>query len=217
MESTNRAPNVPLSKFKRVKILATIGPATNSYDAILAMIKAGANGIRLNFSHGTEEEREQQIKWIRKASKAYGKPVAIIQDLQGPKIRLGDFEGFVNVRAGQDLHLKYQADYERSGMLPTQYDLSTKVKRGERLFLFDGKIHTTVSSVKDKVVHVRVDNDGVLVKRKGINLPDTDLGGDIITAKDRKDLSFGSTHDIDYVALSFVQCGRDIAKLRTAL
>jgi|SRR3989344_1054954 len=217
MESTNRAPNVPLSKFKRVKILATIGPATNSYEAILALIKAGANGIRLNFSHGTYEEREQQIKWIRKASKEYGKPVAIIQDLQGPKIRLGDFEGFVNVQAGQTLQLKYQADYERSGMLPTQYDLSKKVKRGERLYIFDGKVRTTVTSVKDGVVHIRADNDGVLVKRKGINLPDTDLGGDVITTKDRKDITFGSGQDIDYVAQSFVQHASDITKLRTIL
>jgi pyruvate kinase len=217
MDSTNRAPNVPLSKFKRVKIVATIGPATNSYDAVLALIKAGANGIRLNFSHGTQEERQQQIKWIRKASKEYGKPVAIIQDLQGPKIRLGDFEGFVNVRAGQSLQLKYQADFERSGMLPIQYDLSKKVKRGERLYIFDGKVRTTVTSVKDGVVHIRIENDGVLVQRKGINLPDTDLGGDIITSKDKADIAFGATQDIDYVALSFVQQARDITKLRTLL
>lgn len=217
MESTNRAPNVPLSKFKRVKIVATVGPATNSYEAVLALIKAGANGVRLNFSHGTHEEREQQIKWIRKASKEYAKPVAIIQDLQGPKIRLGAFEGFANVRAGQSLQLKYQADFERSGILPTQYDLSKKVKRGERLYISDGKIRTHVTSVKDGVVHVRADNDGVLVQNKGINLPDTDLEGDIITAKDRSDLAFGAAQDVDFVALSFVQKGSDIAKLRTTL
>ena len=216
-DATLTAPNVPITQFKRTKILATIGPATNSYDSILALIKAGANGIRLNFSHGSYEEREQQIAWIRKASEAYGKPIAIVQDLQGPKIRLGDFEGIVNVIKGKSLQFKFNADYERSGILPTQYDLSKKVKRGERLYLFDGKVRTTVTSVKDGIVHARAENDGILIKRKGINLPDTDFGGDIITAKDKKDIAFGSTHDIDYVALSFVQTEQDIRTLKNML
>lgn len=216
-EATSKAPNVPIEQFKRTKIIATVGPSTNSYEKILALIKAGANGIRLNFSHGSHEEREQQIDWIRRASGEYGKPVAIIQDLQGPKIRLGDFEGIINVRKGQSLTFQYNADKERSGHIPTQYDLSKKVKRGERLYLFDGKVHTTVTSVKDGVVHVHAENDGILIKRKGINLPDTDFGGDIITAKDKKDITFGSTHDIDYVALSFVQTEHDIRSLRSLL
>lgn len=217
MDTTARAPRVPLSQFKRTKIIATVGPSTNSYDGILGLITAGANGIRLNFSHGTHVEREQQIKWIRKAAKAYGKPVAIIQDLQGPKIRLGDFEGIINVQKGQGLRFGYEADLERSGIIPTQYDLSKKVKRGERLYLYDGKVRTTVTSVQDKVVHVEAENDGILIKRKGINLPDTDFEGDIITAKDREDIAFGSTHDIDYVALSFVQRPADIESLRRRL
>lgn len=208
---------MPIDQFKRTKIVATVGPSTNSYPKILGLIKAGANGIRLNFSHGTQEEREQQIVWIRRASGEYGKPIAIIQDLQGPKIRLGDFEGIINVRKGQSLSFKFDADMERSGHIPTQYDLSKKVKRGERLYLFDGKVRTVVNSVSDGVVHVKADNDGILIKRKGINLPDTDFGGDIITAKDRKDIAFGSTHDIDYVALSFVQTELDIRKLRAIL
>src|SRR5882672_5409408 len=103
MKTTDRAPNVPLSKFKRTKIIATVGRATDSYESILKLIKAGANGIRLNFSHGSYDERAKQIKWIRKASREYGKPVAIIQDLQGPKIRLGDFDGIIPVQTGQSL------------------------------------------------------------------------------------------------------------------
>jgi pyruvate kinase len=217
MESTSKAPNVPVSQFKRTKIIATVGPSTDSYEKILALIESGANGLRLNFSHGNYEEREQQIDWIRKASKAYGKPVAIIEDLQGPKIRLGDFDGIINVKTGQSLQFKYQADYERSGILPTQYDLSKKMKRGERLYLYDGKVKTIVTSIKDGIVHAHVENDGILIKRKGINLPDTDFGGDIITAKDKKDIAFGSTHDIDYVALSFVQRAEDVRSLRRML
>src|SRR5262245_36843072 len=95
---THTVPNVPVTKFKRTKIVATVGPSTDSYEHVLKLIKAGANGLRLNFSHGTHEEHGQRIKWIRKASGEYGKPVAIIQDLQGPKIRLGDFEGIINVQ-----------------------------------------------------------------------------------------------------------------------
>ncbi len=217
MDVTNKAPGVPLADFKRSKIIATVGPSTNSYKSILALMKAGANGFRLNFSHGTHEERIEQIGWIRKASAEFGKPVAIIQDLQGPKIRLGDFEGIVNVQLGQSLRFKFGADYAETGILPTQYDLAKKMKRGERLFLFDGRIRTTVTSVSDGVVHARAENDGVLIKRKGINLPDTDFGGDIITVKDKKDLTFGSTQDIDYVALSFIQHARDVQRVRTML
>jgi pyruvate kinase len=217
VDSTNKVPEVPLKAFKRTKIVATVGPSTNSYETIEKLIKAGANGLRLNFSHGTETERDQQITWIRKASKAYGKPVAIIQDLQGPKIRLGDFDGIINVAPGQSLTLAYKADYERSGHIPTQYDLSKKVKRGERLAIFDGKIRTVVTAVKDGLVHIRAENEGILIKRKGINVPDTDFGGDVITKKDKKDIAYGSTHDIDYVAMSFVQSVEDIKQIRRIL
>ncbi len=214
MDSTRQAPNVPVANFKRTKIIATVGPATDSYESILDLIKAGANGLRLNFSHGDHEEQGRRIKWIRKASRAYGKPVAIIQDLQGPKIRLGDFDGIINVLVGQSLTFKYRADYERSGHIPTQYDLSKKVKRGERIYLYDGRIRTTVTSVREGVVYVRAENSGILIKRKGMNLPDTDFGGDVITEKDKADLAFGSAQDIDYVAQSFVQSEDDIHRLR---
>lgn len=212
---TQTAPNVPVAKFKRTKIVATVGPATDSYASILSLIEAGVNAIRLNFSHGSYEEREQQIKWIRKAAREYGKPVAIIMDLQGPKIRLGDFEGVIPVQKGQHLVFKYGANYEEDGYIPTQYDLSKKVHRDQRVYLFDGKVKTIVTNVSDGLVHVRVENDGILLKRKGINLPDTDFAGDTITVKDKKDLAFGSTQDIDYVAQSFVQSEQDIHNMRT--
>ncbi len=214
MNVTNKAPKVSIEDFKRTKIIATVGPATDSYESVLKLVKLGANGLRLNFSHGSHEEHGQRISWIRKASREYGKPVAIIQDLQGPKIRLGDFDGVINVRSGQSLTFKYKCDYTNTGFIPTQFDLSKKVKRGERIYLYDGKVRTTVVSVKDGLVHARVENDGILLKRKGINLPDTDFGGDTITLKDKKDLAFGSTQDIDYVAQSFVQSAADIRNMR---
>lgn len=217
MHLTETAPGVPLQQFKRTKIVATIGPSTDSYKAILGLMSAGSNAFRLNFSHGTHEERVRQVKWIRQASEELGKPVAIIQDLAGPKIRLGDFEGVVNVARGQHLTFAYNADYAASGHLPTQYDLAGKVKRGERLCLFDGKIRTVVTAVRDGVVYAEAQNDGILIKRKGINLPDTDFEGDIITAKDRADLVFGSTQDFDYVAQSFVQRAEDVREMRKLL
>ncbi len=217
MDATTQAPTVPISSFKRTKIIATIGPSTDSYEAIYELIEAGANGLRLNFSHGTHEERLVHIPWIRKASHALGKPVAIIQDLQGPKIRLGDFEGVIAVKAGEHLAFEYGATYAESGHIPTQYDLSKKVKAGERMYLFDGKVRTTVTSVRENVVYATAVNDGLLIKRKGINLPDTDFGGDILTEKDMADIAFGVTQDLDYVALSFVQTAHDVERLRKIL
>jgi pyruvate kinase len=162
---------VSVKTIKRAKIIATIGPSTDSYEAILGVIKAGANGLRLNCSHGTNEERTKQIKWIRRASKELGEQVSIIQDLQGPKIRLGDFDQIVNVVKGQELGFAYNADYEATGHLPTQYDLSQKVKRGERLYLFDGKVKTTVTSVKDSVVHVGLKTAAFSLGAKALIFP----------------------------------------------
>lgn len=217
MEITSSTPKVPIADFKRTKIIVTVGPSSNSYKAILAMLKAGANGFRLNFSHGDHQQRLQHVEWIRKASLEFNKPVAIIQDLQGPKIRVGDFEGIINIQAGQSLRFGHDADYQKTGIIPTQFDLAKKVKRGDRLFLFDGRIQTVITTVKDGIVYVRAENDGVLVKRKGINLPDTDFAGDIITKKDREDIASGIDMDLDYVAVSFIQHEADIIKVRNIL
>lgn len=217
MEKHSDSPHVHPSHFKNTKIIATVGPSTNTYESVYGLIESGANGLRLNFSHGTHEERTQQIKWIRRASKELKKPVAIIADLQGPKIRLGDFEGVIPVQTGQSIVFEYKADYAQSGHLPTQYDLTQKVKRGQRVMLYDGKIITTVTSVSNGCVYVRAENEGILYQRKGINLPDTDFAGDIITEKDKKDIAYISTADIDYVALSFVQTAHDITGLKNRL
>lgn len=218
MNPTTTPPKVPLGKFKRTKIIATVGPATDSFEQIDKLMRAGVNGFRLNFSHGTYDERDRQIEWIRKASKEYGKPVAIIQDLCGPKIRLDDFDGIIPVQKGMELSFKYKGGYDpEEGLIPVQYDLSKKVKRGERLLIFDGRLRTVVTSVKDGIVRARAENDGILMKRKGINLPDTDLGGDILTAKDKKDIVYGVHQDIDYVAISFVQTADDVRKTKKLL
>jgi len=203
--------------FKRTKILATLGPPTNNYESIEALASAGVNGFRLNFSHGSYEERDSQIEWIRQASEKVGKPVAILQDLQGPKIRLGNLNENMNVTKGDVLTLDFAAEHD--GMtLPVQYNLAEKVKVDEPIYIFDGKVRTTVTEIaSETAIKVRVENDGVLMSRKGINLPDTNFGGDILTPKDIKDIEYGVTKDIDYVALSFVQSAEDINSLRQLL
>ena len=205
---------------KRTKILATLGPATNSPEKIKALIEAGANGFRLNFSHGSYEERLDQIKWIRDASRQIGRPVAILQDLQGPKIRLGALKGnHFDVKAGSEIVLDHAIqEHDGSANLPIQYNLADKVKVGEPVYLFDGKIRGhMVERVSDTAIKVRIDNDGFLMSRKGLNLPDTDFGGDIITPKDMADIEFGADKDIDFVALSFIQSADDVNNLRQIL
>jgi pyruvate kinase len=208
---------VPIANYKRTKIIATVGLSTNSYQTIYDFIDAGANGLSLDFSKGNNEERHQQITWIRKASKRLNKPVAIIQDLEGPKVRLGDFDGVIEVISGQTVRLGLNANYAGTNIIPTQLDLSKKVKRGERIYIYDGKICSTVISVIDGIVHLKIENDGFLIRGKNLSLPDTNFSGDIITPKDRADLVFGSTEDVDYVALSFVHTAEDIRELRKIL
>jgi pyruvate kinase len=203
--------------FKRTKILATIGPSSWEPEMIEALVQAGANGFRFNFSHGSYEEKLAQIGHIREASAKIGKPVAILQDLQGPKIRLGNLEHNTPVKTGDELILDYAAEHDGL-VLPVQYNLAEKVKVGEPLYIFDGKIKTEViEKVSDTAIKVRVGNPGILMSRKGINLPDTDFSGDILTPKDIKDIEFGADKDIDYVALSFVQSADDIHDLRQRL
>lgn len=203
--------------FKRSKILATLGPPTNNYDAIEALVRAGTNGFRLNFSHGSYEERDQQIAWIREASEKVGKPVAILQDLQGPKIRLGNLNADTEVKKDDILTLDFAAQHDGL-VLPVQYNLAEKVRVGEQLYIFDGKIRTLVTEIASPTaIKVVVQNNGTLMSRKGINLPDTDFGGDILTPKDTADVEYGAVKDIDFVALSFVQSADDIHTLRQML
>ncbi len=203
--------------FKRTKILATVGPPTSSPEMIEKMIEAGVNGLRLNFSHGTNEERLEQIRWIREASKKIGKPVAVLQDLQGPKIRLGMLNENTAVKKGDEIILDFAA--EHNGLtFPVQYNLAEKVKVGEPIYIFDGKVRTVVIDIpSETAIKLRVENDGTLMSKKGINLPDTDFGGDILTPKDLADIEFGLTQDYDYVALSFIQSADDIHALRQIL
>ena len=206
--------------FKRTKILATIGPSTNTAEKIEEVIMAGVNGCRLNCSHGSNEERDQQIKWIRAAAMKKGRSVAILQDLQGPKIRLGMIkDNRLDLAKGDELILESK-EFEHNGemIVPVQYNLAEKVKVGEPISMFDGKIKTeVVEIVSDTAIKVKILNDGFIMSRKGLNLPETDFGGDILTPKDLADIEYGAGSDYDYVSLSFVQSASDIQRLKQLL
>lgn len=206
--------------FKRTKILATVGPSVFAEEKLKEMVYAGVNGFRLNFSHGNYEERDEQLKTIRKYAAERGKSVAILQDLQGPKIRLGVLKGnHLDVKAGDELILDHSLEEHDGGKtLPVQYNLAEKVSVGEPISLFDGKVRAEILEITSKsAIRIRIENDGFLMSRKGINLPDTDLGGDIITEKDMADIEFGASRDFDFVAMSFIQSAEDINKLRQIL
>ncbi len=207
--------------FKRTKILATVGPSVFGAEKIEEMIMAGVNGCRLNCSHGTNEERDEQIKWIRAAAEKKGRSVAILQDLQGPKIRLGAIkDNHLDLVAGDELILESDPAYEHDGSkkVPVQYNLAAKAKPGEPLSMFDGKIKAEIIEiVSDTAIKIKIKNDGFIMSKKGLNLPDTDFGGDILTEKDIADIEYGATQDYDYVALSFVQSADDILKLKQRL
>ena len=182
---------------------------------------AGVNGCRLNCSHGSNEERDQQIKWIRMAAEKKGRSVAILQDLQGPKIRLGEVkDNHLDLKKGDELVLEAKEGFEHDGgmTVPVQYNLAEKVKVGEPLSMFDGKIKSVITEiVSDTAIRVEIQNDGFIMSKKGLNLPDTDFGGDILTPKDIADIEYGANCDYDYVSLSFVQSAADIERLKQML
>ena len=155
--------------FKRTKILATIGPAVDSAEKIEEIIMAGVNGCRLNFSHGTYEKMDEFITWIRQAAEKKGRAIAILQDLQGPKIRLGQIQNnHHDIATGDEIILDYAVkEHDGSLTFPIQYNLAEKVKVGEPIYIFDGKIRTHVTEIlSDTAIKVVTENDGFVMRIK---------------------------------------------------
>ncbi len=204
--------------FKRTKIIATLGPATDSYQSIKELVGAGANCLRLNMSHGDHAEHARRIEWGRRVQKELKQPVAILVDLQGPKIRCGDLPAAgVELVPGKTVQLAIQANFSKDGIIPVQYDIAKKVKKNEIIYLADGRFQLRIKSVRGKLISAEVMAGGILTSRKGINLPDTDFGGDIFSAKDAADLEFGVEHGADYIGLSFVQRAKDVHELKNLI
>ena len=202
--------------FKRTKIVCTIGPASASPDMLKKMVRAGMNVARLNFSHGTYEEHAELIRTIRAVAHELDEPVAILQDLQGPKIRAGVLpkEG-VGLKAGSRVTFTTGESAVDALRLPVTYEFLHKdVKAGERILLDDGLLSAKVVEVKGQDVVCEVIDGGVLTSHKGVNFPDSKLSISPITEKDKADLAFGAAQGVDFIALSFVRSAREIVELR---
>ena len=205
---------------RKTKILATVGPASNNYEVLLEMIEAGVNVFRLNFSHGSHEEHSATLANIRKAIKTSGKLVGILQDISGPKIRIGDLPHTVEVKEGDmiifDKNLNACSLDRRAVTLTlNRPEILKKVQVGESIYLYDGKIQTTVTHIEEDRVITMVDNHGILSSRKGVNFPKTHLGIDVLTPKDKEDILWGIQNDVDFMAISFVQNADDMNNVRT--
>lgn len=208
---------IDATMYKKTKIIATIGPA--SREKIHNLLKSGVNGVRLNFSHNTHKWHLDTAAEVRKQAKDLDRSVAIIQDLPGPKIRLGKLPaGGVSISAGKMIKLKYTTyNKTKDDILPIQYDFSDEVKKGHKLFLRDGQIQTEVVSVKEGIVTVKAKNSGKVLSDHGINLPDTVFTRGVLTDKDKKDLEITKKLDADYVAVSFAHTAKDIDDVREYL
>jgi pyruvate kinase len=208
-----------MNSVKKTKIVATLGPASAQEDVLPKMIEAGLNVARLNFSHGSFEEHQRSFDMVRKFSKKLNRPVGVLQDLSGPKIRIGDFyQERVTLTAGDDFVLTTEKCVGDEHKAFINYpDLPKEIKPGEPILLDDGKKKMEVVKVKGNEIHCKIVVGGETKGRRGVNLPGTDLKISCLTAKDRKDLLFGIKNEVEFMALSFVRKPSDIEELRAIL
>ena len=206
---------------RRTKIVATIGPATQSEEVITDLIKAGVTTFRLNFSHGDHKDHQERINTIRKVSKKLDLDIGILQDLQGPKIRLGRFkDGPVKVKKGDKFTLtSNEVECTKSIANVTYNKLAQEVTSGKRILIDDGKIEMIVEKVskEDNLLECMVTVGGVLSNNKGVNFPDVQLSVRALTDKDIEDLEFGLTAGVDWIALSFVRNPSDINEIKNLI
>jgi len=202
---------------KRTKIVATVGPACESYEGLLNLVKAGVNVFRLNFSHGAYEDKKLVIERIREIMKKEPFNVAILGDLQGPKLRVGELEnGKLELIPGMEIIFTSEKMVGNAEKIYVSYpSLAADVKEGERIFLDDGKMEVQVREIlNEKEIKIRVTLGGMLLPKKGVNLPDSALTMPSLTEKDRADLDFIIEQNLDWVALSFVRKAIDITELK---
>ncbi len=203
---------------RRTKIVATIGPATESPERIRELVQAGATTFRLNFSHGDHSEHATRIATIRQVAHELGVHIGILQDLQGPKIRLGRFEeGPITLGKGDHFALTSKQVRCNQTVATVTYDkLAEEVTAGSRILLDDGRVEMKVDRVDevDQTLHCIVTVGGVLSNNKGVNFPDVQLSVRALTTKDRQDLAFGLQQGVDWVALSFVRNPSDMQEIR---
>jgi pyruvate kinase len=202
---------------RRTKIVATLGPATASPEAIASLIAAGIDMARINASHGSARERSDLARRVRSAAADAGRPIAILLDLQGPRIRVGELQAPVALESGSTVVFAPEA-MTGTGELPTTYaDLANDVHVGARILLDDGNLACEVTAVRPPRVEALVIHGGLLKSHKGMNLPGVHVSAPPLTEKDRVDIKFAKEHNVDFVALSFVRRAEDLDTLRELL
>ena len=202
--------------FNKTKILATVGPASNDEETLVELVMAGADIFRLNFSHGDHNGHAKVIEKIRRINKVNNLNIGILQDLQGPKIRVGDVENNgVLINPGDPITITNDPVIGSATLVSTVYqNLPNDVVPGDRILIDDGNLELVVLSTDGKNVNCTVIHGGILKSRKGINLPNTRVSAPSLTEKDLIDLEFGLANDVDWIALSFVRSAEDITDLR---
>src|SRR5262245_42211617 len=202
---------------RRTKIVATIGPASCRPDVLERLLRAGVNVVRQNFSHGDHEGHRQVIEAVRALAARTGEPIAILQDLSGPKIRIGNLEGGgpVELRDGARITITTDDVAGSAARISTTYKpLPRDVKPGERILLDDGNLELRVAGVAATEVECVIVHGGLLRPHKGMNIPEATLSTPALTEKDRRDLAFGLAQGVDYVALSFVRQPKDLEDVK---
>jgi pyruvate kinase len=204
---------------RRAKIIATLGPASRDRLTIKQLLEAGMDVARINFSHGDHEDHKKVIENLRSCAQELNRPITILQDLSGPKIRTGELEHVpVELIEGKDLILTTEDILGTPEIIPVNFpDLPASVNVGGRILLDDGRLELLVKAIDGPRVTTEIVQGGLLKPRKGVNLPGADLKIDALTEKDIKDLKFGLEHEVDVIALSFVRRAEDIQSLREAI
>tara|TARA_B100000925_G_scaffold134104_1_gene100201 strand:+ start:2079 stop:3509 length:1431 start_codon:yes stop_codon:yes gene_type:complete len=202
----------------RTKIIATIGPSSSDYQTLTEMVIKGVDVVRLNFSHGSHKDHKKVISNVRKISDELGVPITILQDLQGPKIRVGKLEKEqIVLKDGNNLSVTSKNIIGNQDSICIDNNVIGDIKIGEKILIDDGKIELKVVSKEDKQLEATVVRGGVLLERKGVNLPESDIKLSSVTEKDIKDLNFGLKNDVDWIALSFVRSAKDILELKNLI
>ncbi len=201
---------------KKTKIVCTLGPSSSDYDVLRKMVESGADVMRFNLSHGTHEEHRDRIELVRRISADLGRPIGVMVDLQGPKIRTGDLEGGeVMLTEGQEVELTTEPVLGRDGVIPVLYHrLYTDVRPGGSIMLDDGLIELSVLEVRGDRVRCLVVTGGALKSRKGVCLQCVKIDLPAITDKDRLDIDFGVQNEVDFFAISFVRTAEDVRAVR---
>ena len=204
-----------IKNYRKTKILATIGPSSEKITKIEKLISSGVDAFRINCSHTTESQFENYIKNIRKVEKKLKKPIGILIDLQGPKLRIGEIENNIPLKRGQKLLFINSKKSSKSNEVPLPEEKVFKsIKVNHPIFIDDGKIKLKVLKVSKNIIETKVISEGVLKSKKGINLPETVLKNSALTLADKKNVKKGMELGVDWIALSFIQSPEDIKDLR---